>query len=70
MPKFEKIEFFLSHSTFDKILIFPDFQLWSKTLNILQHIYMDSLTIIESRMEVECLCGGASQPLDKTPKTR
>ena len=31
---------------------------------------MDSLTIIESRMEVECLCGGASQPLDKTPKTR
>lgn len=31
---------------------------------------MDSLTIIESRTEVECVCGGASQPLDKTPKTR
>ena len=66
----KKSKFFLSHSTFDKILIFPDFQIWSKTLNILQHTYMNFLTLIESRMEVEYVCGGASQQLDKTPKTR
>lgn len=31
---------------------------------------MNFLTLIESRIEVEYVCGGASQPLDKTPKTR